>query len=271
MSSLIADGGGGSGAYLDTALSSRKEVEAAPFYQEVFNPLGVRYMMGPSLPLPNGEMTTCIAFERPDVENYSERGRELLELIVPAYVAGVKTHLRLKRWKEELLMLLESVALPLALFDSRGGERHRNRALQRLLESEPWAERLMACATLLAEGLLEQPTNLPTPRKLLATPLARYELIATPVDGFLNERGVLVQLSRLRLELPSAERVRSFYGLSPRQAEVALLLAEGLTEGELATTLGTSVNTARRHAERVLKGLGVKTRASVALKLLREL
>ena len=117
-------------------------------------------MMGPSLPLPEGEVTTCIAFERPDAENYSERGRKLLELVVPAYVAGVKTHLRLKTGKEELLMLLESVALPLMLFDSRGSERHRNKALQRLLENEPWAERLMICAKVLAEGLLKPATDL---------------------------------------------------------------------------------------------------------------
>ena len=260
----------GSGAYLDIALSSRGEIEAAPLYQEAFDPLGVRYMMGPSLPFPGGEVTTCIAFERPDQENYSERGRKLLALVVPAYVAGSKTHLRMKEG-ENPFTLLECVSLPLIIFDLRGSEKYRNKALQRLLESEPWAERLMNCAKAVAEGFTKQPAALPTPYKLLVTPVARYELIATPFDRHVDGQGVLVQLSRLRLELPHVERVRSFYRLSPRQAEVALLLAEGLTENELATTLDISVNTARRHTERVLKGLGVKTRASVALKLLREL
>ena len=61
----------------------------------------------------------------------------------------------------------------------------------------------------------------------------------------------------------SDEEIRARYGLTPRQLEVARLLAEGLTNGEIAETLGTSYYTARNHAEQVLRRLGVTSRAAV--------
>ena len=61
----------------------------------------------------------------------------------------------------------------------------------------------------------------------------------------------------------SDEEIRTRYGLTPRQLEVARLLAEGLTNGEIAETLGTSYYTARNHAEQVLRRLGVASRAAV--------
>ncbi len=61
----------------------------------------------------------------------------------------------------------------------------------------------------------------------------------------------------------SDEEIRARYGLTPRQLEVARLLAEGLTNGEIAETLGTSYYTARNHAEQVLRRLGVASRAAV--------
>jgi DNA-binding response OmpR family regulator len=61
----------------------------------------------------------------------------------------------------------------------------------------------------------------------------------------------------------SDDEIRARYGLTPRQLEVARLLAEGLTNGEIAEALGTSYYTARNHAEQVLRRLGVPSRAAV--------
>ncbi len=53
------------------------------------------------------------------------------------------------------------------------------------------------------------------------------------------------------------------WGLTPRQAEVALLMGAQRSHKEIAGTLGISPNTARRHEERVLKVLGVSRRTDV--------
>lgn len=52
-------------------------------------------------------------------------------------------------------------------------------------------------------------------------------------------------------------------GLTPRQAEVAVLMGLRRSHKEIARTLGISPNTARRHEERVLKVLGVRRRTDV--------
>ena len=57
--------------------------------------------------------------------------------------------------------------------------------------------------------------------------------------------------------------IRERFGLSPRQAEVARLLARRLTDKEIATRLGISRHTARRHAELVMIRLRVHSRAEV--------
>ena len=74
--------------------------------------------------------------------------------------------------------------------------------------------------------------------------------------------------------LPSAEQpdvsqltpqqVMSACGLTQRQAEVALLIAEGRTNPEIAERLGISRFTARNHAEQILARLKVESRWQVA-------
>lgn len=72
-----------------------------------------------------------------------------------------------------------------------------------------------------------------------------------------------------RGRLPSLKRIRARLGLTAREAEVALLVAEGLTSKEIAQRLGVSPHTARRHGEKVLEKLGLHARSGVGLALMR--
>jgi DNA-binding CsgD family transcriptional regulator len=54
------------------------------------------------------------------------------------------------------------------------------------------------------------------------------------------------------------------YGLSQRELEVALLLAEGRSNVEIATAVKVSTHTARHHTQHVLGKLGVRSRARAA-------
>jgi DNA-binding CsgD family transcriptional regulator/predicted SnoaL-like aldol condensation-catalyzing enzyme len=67
-----------------------------------------------------------------------------------------------------------------------------------------------------------------------------------------------------RLARPSVEDLVSRHGLTPRQAEVALLLADGLSAKRIAHSMGIAVNTARRHSQAVLRRLRVHNRSDVA-------
>lgn len=72
----------------------------------------------------------------------------------------------------------------------------------------------------------------------------------------------------LTAALPTVEEIRARMGLTPRQAEVARLIARDLTSAEIAGRLGISVHTVRRHAERILPRLGVRSRKGIAARLL---
>ncbi len=61
----------------------------------------------------------------------------------------------------------------------------------------------------------------------------------------------------------SDEALQKQYGLTDRQVEVSRLLARGMSNAEIAESLGLSTFTARNHTEQVLFKLGASTRARV--------
>ena len=63
------------------------------------------------------------------------------------------------------------------------------------------------------------------------------------------------------LDAPS---IATRFGLTTRQAQVAILLARGERNDTVAIALGISGSTARRHTEAVLARLSVKSRSEVA-------
>ena len=65
--------------------------------------------------------------------------------------------------------------------------------------------------------------------------------------------------------------LRRKYRLTPTQARVATLLADRLTNAEIALQLSVRPSTARRHTEAVLLRLGVTSRFKVVTTLANDL
>jgi len=100
--------------------------------------------------------------------------------------------------------------------------------------------------------------------------MARVDAMARRV---VRERTAASAQSAPPASLPAAEpdvslltpqQVMSGCGLTVRQAEVALLIAEGHTNPEIAERLGISRFTARNHAEQIFAKLKVESRWQVA-------
>jgi DNA-binding CsgD family transcriptional regulator len=67
----------------------------------------------------------------------------------------------------------------------------------------------------------------------------------------------------------AATHLQRAYGMTPREVEVALLLAEGCSNFTVAQRLGISPHTARHHTQRVLGKLRVHSRAEAGARLRR--
>ena len=81
---------------------------------------------------------------------------------------------------------------------------------------------------------------------------------------------VLVTIERHPAGYPSHDLLRASYRLTVVESRVAALLAERMSNREIANILGVTEHTARRHTERVLRKLGV-TRRNAAGRRGREL
>ncbi len=125
-------------------------------------------------------------------------------------------------------------------------------------------------------GQVRAPTLVVHREEDRAAPLAQARLIAEAIPGARLE--VLPGRSHIPYVGDSARLVgtiRSFLGLpdvpptsaptlTRRQQEVAALVAEGLTNREIASRLGIEERSAEGHLERIRLRLGVRSRAQVA-------
>jgi DNA-binding CsgD family transcriptional regulator len=78
---------------------------------------------------------------------------------------------------------------------------------------------------------------------------------------------------RLRVvsrSLPRSPRRRALSGLSNRQQEVVDLVAQGLSNAEIATTLVLTEDTAKKYVSRALAATGCRTRTELAVRALKD-
>jgi pimeloyl-ACP methyl ester carboxylesterase/DNA-binding CsgD family transcriptional regulator len=124
--------------------------------------------------------------------------------------------------------------------------------------------------------LVRTPTLVLHRRQDRAAPLAQGRVLAEGIPGAelvelegrshlpaIGDADAIVTQVRKFLGLPSLRRKAST-GLTARQAEVAGLVAEGLTNRELAERLTITERSAESHVERIRLRLGFRSRAQIA-------
>jgi DNA-binding CsgD family transcriptional regulator len=199
-----------------------------------------------------------------------ERGLTFLRMLLPAFKAGVRTHLAFRVHRETVAGMLDRVADGAAVWDRAGDCRYRNRALVDLLAADAERASLERKLADVARRMLARPganrhaTPVCACDVTVVTAANRYGLQATYVEGLgAGEPWVLV-LVRPARRLPPAKLLMARHGLTPRQSEVAQRLAEGQSDAAIARALGISRRTAEHHAEAVRLSLGVRSRAALA-------
>lgn len=253
--------------------------EESELYHEAVEPAGIAHSVVINPSLASGEALLGIGHSNPDDDPFGqEAGLELGGLILPAFEAGLEALARLENRRKELARAVDELGEALAIFGAHRKEVHRSARLREILAADPDGETLVPRMQRLARDVLRfrdarraEPSGAPGAEEV-ETDSARYTLRASLVgQGMLGlECAALVAVERLTPRLPSKRSLVERYELTPRQAEVALLLARGLSNREIGEQLGISHHTVRHHAEWVFTKLHIHTRKALALKLLSE-
>lgn len=252
-------------------------LEETPGYYEYIRPAGITHGPVATTSLPTGEAFIGVAdSRRADAKFNGERGLDLMALVLPAFKAGVRTLVRLEEFRGGFASVIDQLGQALVLLDLDGRELHETPRLRELLAQDAEGATVRLAARRLGATLADRRTGrrVGTHRQAAhttRTATACYALSAAYLPGGLVTRGevVVVSVDRLTPELPSAHSLITRHGLTHREAEVALFLAQGLPNMEIASRLGLSRHTVRHHAEWVFVKLGVHTRKALALTLLR--
>ena len=209
----------------------------------------------------------------------------MVRVLVPPFKAGVSEWRRLAARRTELAALLDAISEAVLMYDASGGLVHANHRAAELFgmpgsngmgaqvrtEAQRMAWSLAAAAQRSIANSAAENAAQPATREVRADGRV-YRLRGTLATGWMpgNEAGVLVTAAFELVNPLTDLELRSRYGLSAREIEVARLVANGLSNAEVAEKLGVSYFTARNHVERLLSKLGVGNRSRVGAVLRNE-
>lgn len=112
-------------------------------------------------------------------------------------------------------------------------------------------------------AVLAAVVSAPNAEHLVRTTWGQFAFRRHAVTGGDGQRAVALLLSRLAAQPLRLAQGAAALGLSPQQREVAVLMARGLSNQEVASELGITVNTAGYHAKKVFERLGVHERSAI--------
>ncbi|WP_229884174.1 helix-turn-helix transcriptional regulator [Roseobacter sp. MH60115] len=256
----------GAGAFHDGPLFDPAARENTEVHAKALNPNQIDRQMAASTPLSVGEGMLIAGYGHVDVPGEGSSEFKWLKLLEPAFTAGRKLRAELQRYKAEWVQAMDAMPVALLVFDAAGTLMHRNHCFDALAATQAGLEDCQTSAAQLVARVL------PGSRRdqyMAEAPLNVVSLVSLP--------DCQVRLSAAQAPWPHGDPIclvsvevisrGEHYVLTPRETEVAKLLAEGHQDKQIARDLDISLHTARRHVERVLSKTGCRNRTEAALKL----
>lgn len=254
----------GSGAYHEQHLVARQAVEQSPFFQDVAAPHGVKHAIGLSAVHGSTETALCVAFKDADAPGFDVAASERLQLLVPAFEAGVRHLHRFRTERMRMRRVLDDLTDAIILFSVDGREQYRNRALRHLFASLRDADPLRHAAEEIALTVIDGRRRV---QRTVYHASCRFTVRGTYAGSlFDGPVGVIVTVSP-DSPFPPPLHLQTTFDLTPREAEVALLVAQGYTDARVADELSISVHTVRRHVSAARAKLDVDSRTEMAHRL----
>jgi DNA-binding CsgD family transcriptional regulator len=242
-----------------------EQFERTSLFKEMFGPLGVVSQMAVTLPTPPGIVVGFAV--NTDDRDFDERDRAILNTLRPhlahAYrsiqlhdeLSATRSALRERGWTGALANadgIVEAVTdNAVALESETGIEMH---------EGEPLPSELRErFRTEIAAYRPSEPAVISRPTRLSDE--------ADGVAGWHVPGPVAPHVVMIQTGVDAAARRLNDAGLTKRQTEVALRLAEGGTNAVIARRLGIAEGTLRKHLERIYRALDVTDRATAIARI----
>ena len=275
----------GRGASHSTWTSNQRVVEdlgyrmdESLFVSEACRPIGLDDFASLHHHTPAGYAAMLVMGERRGGFRFGDGATDVLRVLSPAFYAGLETVGRFAAHRAALGATLDVLPEPALVLDCDGRERHRNAALGALLAGEPETTAVEHALWQVGRDLrrlaFARRTDAPAPlaptARTAETARGRYTVRATllPAGALGPDEAALVTVrADLHPTPPVPAEVSQRTGLTLREAEVALLVADGLTNAAIAERLYVAPGTVKRHVENVLAKLEVPARGGVAARL----
>ncbi|HEU4587909.1 MAG TPA: LuxR C-terminal-related transcriptional regulator [Gemmatimonadales bacterium] len=212
--------------------------------------------------------------ERTQKSRFAGRAVGILQILVPAFAAGMNVATRLVEQRASLARVVDGLRQGLLIFDAEGQLLHANPALQALVAPSGGHALVLAAARRLAERLAHAARSatrdlglgdgaIPAVEELRAGP-QRLRLWGSYLGpgAFAPGRCIIEVVEQIAAEPLGRLELRGRFRLTERECQVAQALALGRTNREIAAALAIRERTAEHHTEHVLLKLGVHSRAA---------
>lgn len=253
-------------------------VRRTEFYNDVVRPQGLLAPIHMMAETGKGELPAVLAVLHSDeiiASRHAEARKAMLRLLYPAFRAGLNTFLEYSSRRAALRSVADGAAFGVVFFGADGRARSENEFFEQLMSADHDRNLVRAQIARIVRDLLN--TANPAGRSIaprrtnteFRTRAARYRISATMLDHQWSHdsESVIALVEKVDNTVIAARVLAERFSLTNREIEVAQLLRTGRSTKQIASELGISVNTTRRHIERLLAKLDVHTRTAAAAKL----
>ncbi len=272
-------------------VTTREALEENPFYQKVMKPYGLEYELGMFLSEPGGWECHMGLVNDAARGDFGQREKQMLSDLRPHLERALELFSRIHRNETELQALSDTLGrLTIATFIVNGAGHiiHANRAAQLLAETSLDVRMVdgrlklargsddAALQKLILTAAQESGKGAPFVEAIrIGSPPERHlGLLVRSIDAPTRYRSdvspaVLVYATGHGSEMPTERLVATLFDLTPSEAHLATLLANGLTLAEAARRLDLTENTVRSYSKAIFSKTGVRRQTDLVRLILR--
>lgn len=269
------------------------EWQNSEFYKQFVEPYDIRYMIGADLFTADGSECRLRICRPQSAGHFSESDKGICQQLLPHFKRAIELHSRLDRIESERSLYATTVDrmfLGTVVFDETGAILRINHAAEEILKENDglsisggllqanYAQENRHLQTLIRRALADNRTSAPGIGQVMSVtrPSARAKLgIAVrsiPISEWSEGRHRPAVTVFIRdpeqKSMASRDVIQELFELTPAEASLALLLADGMTLDEAADQLDIRKNTARAHLRSIFAKTGVTRQTSLVRLLL---